>query len=271
MQIGRFFIYLHTLYLKLPLLYKKGTVLEVQLKTKTKNMMNLIFLLQDTIPAAAADSTAAAAPAAAAQSVNYFSLLMKGGVMVIPILLLLFFTIYVIIERALYISRAGKENDALINEVRMHLGSGKLEAAQLAASKANTATGNILESGISLIGRPLSEIEGMMEKQTNVEISLMEKKLGWLGLVAGIAPILGFIGTISGVIKIFYTISITENISIGSISGGLYEKMISSGLGLIVGVVAYSGYHYFNMIIDGFALRVQRAVIQFVNIITVGK
>lgn len=232
--------------------------------------MNLIFLLQDTIPAAAADSTAAVAPAAG-ESINYFSLLMKGGVMVGPILLLLFFTIYVIVERALYISRAGKESDALVNEVRLQLNSGKVEAAQLAASKTNTATGNILESGISLIGRPLSEIEGMMEKQTNVEISLMERKLGWLGLVAGIAPILGFIGTISGVIKIFYTISITENISIGSISGGLYEKMISSGLGLIVGVVAYSGYHYFNMIIDGFALRIQKAVIQFVNIITVGK
>lgn len=234
-------------------------------------MTNLIFLLQDTIPAAAADTTAVAAPVATEQSVNYFSLLLKGGVMVIPILLLLFFTIYVIVERALYISKASKESDSLLNEVRFQLTSGKIDTAQLTASKAGTASGNILESGISLIGRPLSEIEGMMEKQTNVEIGLMEKKLGWLGLVAGIAPILGFIGTIMGVIKIFYTISITENISIGSISGGLYEKMISSGLGLVVGVVAYSGYHYFNMIIDSFALRVQKTVIQFVNIITVGK
>ncbi|WP_116787510.1 MotA/TolQ/ExbB proton channel family protein [Flavobacterium psychrotrophum] len=233
-------------------------------------MMNLIFLFQDTIPAAVVDSTAAA-PAAAVESVNYFSLLLKGGVMVVPILLLLFFTLYVIIERALYYGKVTKQNDALINEVRYQLTSGKIEAAQISASKDGTATGNILESGISLIGRPLSEIEGMMEKQTNVEIGMMEKKLGWLGLVAGIAPILGFIGTISGVIKIFYTISVTENISIGSISGGLYEKMISSGLGLIVGVVAYSGYHYFNMVIDGFSLRIQRVIIQFVNIITVGK
>ncbi|MFP9113480.1 MotA/TolQ/ExbB proton channel family protein [Flavobacterium sp. RHBU_3] len=234
-------------------------------------MTNLIFLLQDTIPAAVADSTAVATTAAPETSVNYFSLLMKGGVMVAPILLLLFFTLYVIIERALYISKASKDSDKLIDEVRMHLTSGKIENAQMAAARAGTASGNILESGISLIGRPLSEIEGMMEKQTNVEIGLMEKKLGWLGLVAGIAPILGFIGTISGVIKIFYTISVTENISIGSISGGLYEKMISSGLGLIVGVVAYSGYHFFNMSIDSFALRVQKAVIKFVNIITVGK
>lgn len=233
-------------------------------------MTNLIFLLQDSIPAPAAD-TAAKAVQSTEVSVNYLSLVMKGGVMVIPIILLLFFTLYVIIERAMYYSKATKHNEALINEIRFQLSSGKIEPAQITASKAGTAEGNILESGISLIGRPLSEIEGMMEKQTNVELGLMERKLGWLGLAAGIAPILGFIGTIAGVIKIFYQISETADISIGSISEGLYEKMISSGMGLIVGVVAYSGYHYFNMVIDGFSLRIQKQVIQFVNIITTGK
>ena len=226
--------------------------------------------MQDTIPAIA-DAPVDAATANPEQTVNFFSLLMKGGFMVYPIMALLFFTIYVIIERALYISKQTKEDAALLNDVRFQLSSGKVEAAQMAAGKSGTAYGNVLESGIGLIGRPLSEIEGMMEKTTNVEIGMMEKKLGYLGLVAGIAPILGFIGTISGVIKIFYTISITENISIGSISGGLYEKMISSGLGLIVGVIAYSGYHFFNMLIDGFVLKSQRQVIQFVNIITTGK
>ena len=235
-------------------------------------MTNLIFLLQDTIPAAVTDSTATTAAAAATgESVNYFSLLMKGGVMIVPILLLLFFTIYVIIERALYYNKVTKEDNKLVDEVRYQLSTGKVETAQITASKSGTAYGTILESGIALIGRPLSEIEGMMEKTTNVEIAEMEKKLGWLGLVAGIAPILGFIGTISGVIKIFYTISITENISIGSISGGLYEKMISSGMGLIVGVIAYSGYHYFNMVIDNFSLKVQKQAIQFINVITTGK
>lgn len=226
--------------------------------------------MQDTIPAIA-DAPVDAATANTEQTVNFFSLLMKGGFMVYPIMALLFFTIYVIVERALYISKHTKEDAALLNDIRYQLTSGKVEGAQMAAGKAGTAYGNVLESGISLIGRPLSEIEGIMEKTTNVEIGMMEKKLGYLGLVAGIAPILGFIGTISGVIKIFYTISITENISIGSISGGLYEKMISSGLGLIVGVIAYSGYHFFNMLIDGFVLKSQRQVIQFVNIITTGK
>lgn len=233
-------------------------------------MTNFILLFQDTIPAPATDAAVNAA-ANGEQPVYFFSMLMKGGFMVYPIMALLFFTIYVIIERALYISKRTKEDAALMNDIRYQLTSGKVEAAQMAAGKSGTAYGSILESGIGLMGRPLSEIEGMMEKTTNVEIGLMERKLGYLGLVAGIAPILGFIGTISGVIKIFYTISITENISIGSISGGLYEKMISSGLGLIVGVIAYSGYHFFNMMIDGFVLKGQKQVIQFVNVITTGK
>lgn len=234
------------------------------------NMTNLILLLQDTIPAANAEVPVDAA-AANVDSFNIFSMLLKGGVMVIPILLLLFFTVYVIIERAMYINKRAKEDAGLMNDVKLQLGTGKIDSALIACSRSNTAYGAILESGVSLIGRPLSEIEGMMEKTTNVEIAMMEKKLGWLGLVSGIAPILGFIGTIMGVIKIFYTISITENISIGSISGGLYEKMISSGLGLVVGVIAYSGYHFFNMSIDNFGLKVQKQVIQFVTVITTGK
>lgn len=233
-------------------------------------MTNFIFLLQDTIPATVQDTTAAAA-GQTEESLNYLSLLMKGGVMVIPILLLLAFTIYIIIERALYYNKITKHSEGLMNDVRFQLSSGKIENAQMIAGRAGTAEGNILESGIGLIGRPMSEIESMMEKSTNVEIGLMERKLGWLGLVAGIAPILGFIGTIAGVITIFYDISIKKEITIDTISSGLYEKMISSGLGLIVGVIAYSAYHFFNMIIDSFALRVQKQVIQFVNVITTGK
>jgi biopolymer transport protein ExbB len=106
-----------------------------------------------------------------------------------------------------------------------------------------------------------------MDRAANIEIGYMEKHLGQLGLIAGIAPTIGFIGTISGVIKIFYSISVTEDISIGNISGGLYEKMISSGAGLIVGIIAYSAYHLFNGRIDSFSLAIQKQVLEFINII----
>jgi biopolymer transport protein ExbB len=88
-----------------------------------------------------------------------------------------------------------------------------------------------------------------------------------LGLIAGIAPTLGFIGTISGVIKIFYSISISENVSIGNISGGLYEKMISSGSGLVVGIIAFTAYHLLNALIDNYALEIQKINLDFIKLI----
>ncbi len=232
--------------------------------------MFLNFLLQASNPIADTLANAAANPemnVSVTESVSYLDFLLKGGIMIIPIILLLFFCIYVIIERYLSIKKATKQDANLISDVKMQLQSGKLDNAIMMCSRENTASGNIMKSGISIIGRPISEIESVMERTANVEIAEMEKGLGHLGLISGIAPILGFIGTISGVIKIFHTISNTGNLNIQTISGGLYEKMISSGAGLVVGVVAYSAYHLFNMMIDSFSLKVQKQTLEIINVI----
>ncbi len=201
------------------------------------------------------------------QEVSYWEFVMKGGIMIIPILILLFFCVYVIIERYLSIKKATKQDSNLIADIKIQLKAGKIDNAVMLCSRENTASGNILKSGVAIVGRPVSEIESVMDRTTNVEISQMEKGLGNLGLISGIAPILGFIGTISGVIKIFHTISNTGNLNIQTISGGLYEKMISSGAGLVVGVVAYSAYHLFNMMIDNFSLKVQKQTLEIINAI----
>ena len=154
-----------------------------------------------------------------------------------------------------------------MRDIKDQLNNSNLDMAKSLAERTNTASGRIVKEGVLSIGRPISEIESNMERAANIEIGEMEKNLGQLGLIAGIAPTLGFIGTIGGVIKIFYSISVTENISIGNISGGLYEKMISSGSGLIVGIVAYSAYHLFNGKIDNFSLAIQKQILDFVNII----
>jgi biopolymer transport protein ExbB len=232
--------------------------------------MFLNLLLQAANPIADTLANPAANPemnVSVTESVSYLDFLLKGGIMIIPIILLLFFCMYVIIERYLSIKKATKQDANLISDVKMQLKSGKLDNAIMMCSRDNTASGNILKSGISIIGRPISEIESVMERTANVEIAEMEKGLGHLGLISGIAPILGFIGTISGVIKIFHTISNTGNLNIQTISGGLYEKMISSGAGLVVGVVAYSAYHLFNMMIDSFSLKVQKQTLEIINVI----
>ncbi|MFV8326966.1 MotA/TolQ/ExbB proton channel family protein [Flavobacterium sp. ZS1P14] len=228
-------------------------------------MFNFIQLQADTIANAA--SNVVIEKIAPNTEISVLEFILKGGFFLIPISILLFYTFYLIIERTLYISKASKMDNRLMLDVRDNLNSGNLDLARSIAERSNTSSGNIIKEGILVIGRPIAEIESNMDRAADIEIGEMEKHLGQLGLIAGIAPTLGFIGTISGVIKIFYSISVTENISIGNISGGLYEKMISSGSGLLVGIIAYSAYHLLNGRIDNFALKIQKQILEFVNII----
>ena len=227
-------------------------------------MFSYIQLQADTIANA---SNVVIEKIAPENEISMFGFIMKGGVFLIPIALLLFYTIYIIFERYLYIKKASRIDSRLIQDVGDKLNAGNIELARTIVERSDTAAGNILKEGVLVIGRPIAEIESNMDRAADIEIGEMERRLGHLGLIVGIAPTLGFIGTISGVIKIFYSISVTENISIGNISGGLYEKMISSGAGLIVGLIAYAGYHLLNGKIDHFMLNVQKQVLEFVNII----
>lgn len=201
------------------------------------------------------------------KEISAFDFLLKGGVFLIPIVLLLFYTISVGIEKFLYIRRVTRFDASLLSDMRNSLTQGNVENAIATVSRDKTAYGSVIKEGVQTIGRPVSEIEANIEKATNIEIGKMEKNLGHLGMIAGIAPTLGFIGTISGVIRIFYSISITENVSIGNISAGLYEKMIASGAGLTVGIIAFAFYHILNGIIDSYTLNIQKVNMDFVNII----
>ena len=228
-------------------------------------MFSLIQLQADTIASVA--SNAVIENIATTNEISVLEFVFKGGFFLIPISILLFYTFYLIIERYLYIHKVSNIDPLMMRDVRENLNSSKLDRALSIVERNNSSSGNVIKEGILLIGRPIAEIESNLDRAADIEIGEMEKHLGQLGLIAGIAPTLGFIGTISGVIKIFYSISVTENISIGNISGGLYEKMISSGAGLIVGIIAYSGYHLLNGKIDNFALKIQKQILEFVNII----
>jgi biopolymer transport protein ExbB len=196
---------------------------------------------------------------------NVGELLMKGGFIMIPILLLSIFSIYLFIERFIYIRKSAVVDDNLIYNILVELGNKRPEEALSHSRNNDTSLGRILESGLSQPGKTPKDIENYMEATANIEISEMEKNTGYLGIIAGIAPMLGFIGTIAGVIKIFYNISLADNISIGIIAGGLYQKMICSGTGLIVGVIAYSCYHYLQMMIDRYSIDMQRKVNEVVK------
>jgi biopolymer transport protein ExbB len=202
-----------------------------------------------------------------AQVTSWLDLIMKGGIIMIPIVLLSFVSVYLFIERFLYINKTTVIDDELIYSVVNDLKSGNLESALVQSQNNQASIGKILESGIDKVGKPVKEIESSMESTTNLEITKMEKDTGYLGIIAGVAPMLGFIGTISGVIKIFYNISLADNISIGIIAGGLYQKMICSGTGLIVGVLAYTAYHVLQMKIDRYTIKLQESLIQFFKVL----
>lgn len=176
----------------------------------------------------------------------------------IPILALSVVTVYIFISKFLFIRAQTKMENAVVEQITHELRTHNLERAQLIALNSQGAEGRVISCGLKQVGKPIQVVESMMESSVNLEIAQMEKGINYLGIIAGIAPMLGFIGTIAGVINIFYNISLSDNVSIGIIAGGLYQKMISSGAGLIVGVIAYSAYHILHSEIDRFSLKVQK-------------
>lgn len=222
------------------------------------------ILLQSTT---VLDTAQAIAPAAqeVVKDLSILELLTKGGFMMIPLLLALIVAIFFIIERYLFFRQRSVINDNLVRDVLDKLYSGNLQAAEAHCIQDKSALGNVLQAGISQLGKPIDHIEKALEIQSNIELNEMEKRTSWISMISGVAPRLGFIGTILGVIKIFYNISQSADISIGTISAGLYEKMITSGTGLIVGVIAFMGFHFLLTKIDNYSMKLQKQIFEFVR------
>ncbi len=228
--------------------------------------MLLSILLQANV--ASTDSTANnGAEAGTGQGLNILDMLIKGGPIMIPIALCSIIAVYIMVERYFNIKQKFKINQNFMSSIKDNVVNGNISSALNLCRTNPTPVSRMVEKGLLRIGKPLKDIETSMENVGNLEISKAEKNLGILGIIAGIAPMLGFIGTILGVIKIFYDIAQTDNFSISTIAGGLYQKMITSLAGLVVGVFAYSGYHLLMLMVDRLTFRIEAAVIEFVDIL----
>ena len=214
------------------------------------------------------DSTAQIANAAAKpESLSLLSLIMKGGWIMVPILALSVVAVFLIVERYIVIRQASKVNPNFMNNIKEFLVAGKMDSALAMCKSTNTPIARLLEKGLKRLGKPIKEIESAVENTGKLEIYKLERHLGYLGIIAAIAPMFGFVGTISGVIKIFYNISLADNISIGIIAGGLYEKMITSAAGLVVGIIAHIGFHYLNTMIDRVSFQLESTAVDFIDIL----
>jgi biopolymer transport protein ExbB len=201
------------------------------------------------------------------EELHFGDLLIKGGWVMIPIGILAVLGLVIFFERFFTIRKASKDESHLMIQVRASIMSGNLESAIAICKNSNSPLGRMLQKGLLRIGRPIKDIEGAIENIGKLEVSKLEKNIGIIGIVAGIAPMFGFLGTIAGVIKIFYDISKTDNISMSVISAGLYVKMVTSAAGLFVGIIAYVCYHILNMMVDKVILKLETDAIEFIDLL----
>jgi biopolymer transport protein ExbB len=201
------------------------------------------------------------------QDLHFGDMLVKGGWLMLPIGILAVLGLVIFFERYFTIRKASKNESNLMQQVRSSIVSGNLQSALAICRNSNTPLGRMLQKGLLRIGRPIKDIEGAIENVGKLEVAKLEKNIGILGIVAGIAPMFGFLGTIIGVIKIFYNIAQTDNISMGAISGGLYVKMVTSAAGLFVGIVGYICYHILNIMVDKVILQLETDAIDFIDML----
>jgi biopolymer transport protein ExbB len=226
-----------------------------------------MVLLDVNVMADTAAKVAATVSTPPPAHLNILDLVMKGGVVMVPIGILSVIAIYLIIERYLTISKASKVDPGFMSNIRSLLLDGKTDNALTMCRSTNTPIARLLDKGIKRLGKPIKEIESAVENTGRLEIYKLEKNLAFIGIIATIAPMFGFVGTVWGVIKIFYNISLADNISISLIAGGLYEKMITSAAGLVVGIMAHIGFQYLNTMIDRVSYQIETTAVDFIDLI----
>jgi biopolymer transport protein ExbB len=229
-----------------------------------------VFLLQTAaVTSAAPDSVNAAvnAVAKADGGLSLIDLILKGGWIMLPLFLLSFVSVYIIIERYITIRRAAGNPDSFMAGIRALMVKGDLPGAKMLCAQNPSPLARMVEKGLRRIGLPLKEIETSVENVGKIEIARLEKNISILGIIAGIAPMLGFVGTIIGVIKIFYAINTTGEFGIAQIAGGLYTKMVTSAAGLIVGIIAHVGYHWLSILVERMVFRMENSAIEFMDIL----
>ena len=201
------------------------------------------------------------------EELRFIDLLIKGGWVMLPLAFLLLVGLIIFIERYLTIRKANSHEKNLTAQVKQSILSGKLESAIAICRSNNSPLSRMLQKGLLRIGRPIKEIEGAIENVGKLEVAKLEKNINILGIIAGIAPMLGFVGTIIGVIAIFHEVELEGVINIGTVSGGLYVKMVSSATGLIIGIIAYIGYHILNEMVERIILRMETDAIEFIDLL----
>ena len=225
----------------------------------------LFNLLQAAVDSAALSQMA---PAQEEMKLSLIELASKGGWLMIVLLLLSFVAIYIFGSKWWLIRKAGQINRNFMRDIRDLIHDGKIKSALELCRRYNSPVARLVEKGIERIGRPLQDIQTAVENTGSVEVARLEKGLPMLATIAGGAPMIGFLGTVTGMISAFFNMSVAgNNIDITLLSGGIYEAMVTTVGGLFVGIIAYFGYNFLTSQISDLVFKMERATIEFVDML----
>ncbi|MCZ4408076.1 MotA/TolQ/ExbB proton channel family protein [Cryomorphaceae bacterium 1068] len=228
--------------------------------------MNTPFILQIN-PSAAADSLATGE--VTEETLSILELLQGGGwYIMIPLAILSVLAIYIFAERWMAISKAQKEDKDFMNRIKDYVSDGKLEAARSFCQSSNTPIGRMLDKGIARVGKPMDDVSASIENVGKLEVYKLEKGLALLATVAGAAPMIGFLGTVIGMISTFHAMKISDaGVEISALSGGIMQAMITTVAGLIIGIIAYIAYNTLVVKVDKVVHRMEARSIEFIDLL----
>lgn len=225
----------------------------------------LIVLLQNLT---AGSDTLSVATAQQTTPLSYFDLAIKGGWVMVPIFILSLIAIYIFVERFLTLRNAGRIDQNFMNRIKDYIHDGKVDSAMALCQSSNNPLARMMEKGISRIGRPLNDINTAIQNIGQVEIYKMEKGLAVLASCAGGAPMLGFFGTVLGMVKTFMDMSAAGNsLDIGLLSNGIYIALITTVGGLLVGIPAYFAYNYLVSKVEELVNRLEAYSMEFMDLL----
>jgi biopolymer transport protein ExbB len=199
---------------------------------------------------------------------SVFELALKGGWVMLPIILFSLIAIYIFIERFIVIRRASKEEHNFMNNIRDFMHDGRVESALTLARNNDSPIARMIEKGILRLGKPLNDINAAIENVGKLEISKLEKNIAGLATVAGVAPMLGFLGTVMGMVRAFYDMSMAgNNIDISLLSSGIYQAMVTTVAGLIVGIIAFVCYNILVARIEKIVFMLEARATEFIDLL----
>lgn len=231
-------------------------------------MYLLSTILADASMVAPASATAASAVSQTAGEMDLLTLSMKGGIIMIPLLLLSVIAVYVFIERYFAIRKAARQDDTFMLRIKDYIHEGDIDSAKSLCKKSDTPYARLIEKGISRLGRPMNDVLVAIENTGNLEVAKLERGFPWLATTAAGAPMLGFLGTVTGMVRAFYNMAeagTSANITV--LSAGIYEALVTTVAGLIVGIIALFAYNYLVARVDGVVNNLEAKTMEFMDLL----